>query len=68
MGVHFCPIEPDDWSNGPDCGPECRECEGTGEICVNNGDDRDVTETCPRCGGSGFVDLGDYEPQPDDVI
>jgi len=38
--------------------PECRTCEGTGEII---GDD-DLERTCPTCGGSGFVDEPDPEP------
>lgn len=39
-------------------GEECHNCEGTGEII---GDD-DLEHTCPSCGGSGFVDPGDDEP------
>ncbi len=56
MGLHLCPIEPDDWSYGPDEpeGLECRVCEGTGEII----DDNNLEHTCPACGGSGFVDPG----------
>lgn len=50
MGYNHCPIEPYDWSDGPDGEGDCRECEGTGEVCGNN----DIEETCPECGGSGF--------------
>lgn len=52
MSYHGCPIEPSDWSDGPQGGDECRTCDGAGEI---TGDD-DLDETCPSCGGSGFVD------------
>ena len=54
MSYHHCPIEPDDWTNGPswlyDDG-NCRECEGTGEII----DSQDNEQTCPACGGSGWI-------------
>ena len=61
MSYHHCPIEPDDWANGPDEEGNCRECEGTGET-VN---DRDEEEPCRACGGSGLVD---YEPFKDEVL
>lgn len=59
MGLHLCPIEPDDWTNGPNYeeGEECRECGGSGELI---GDD-DLERTCPRCGGCGFEE----PPEPD---
>jgi hypothetical protein len=53
MSYHGCPIEPSDWSDGPDdYGLECRACEGTGEISNDDGSE----DTCPSCQGSGFVD------------
>lgn len=58
MGYHGCPIEPSDWSDGPDYEENCRNCEGTGVIGDND-------DTCPDCDGSGFVP---YEPMDDDVI
>ena len=46
MGLHLCPIEPDDWSNGPDYEEgNCPDCEGTGEIIK----DDDLEHTCPGC-------------------
>lgn len=60
MSYHHCPIEPPDWSDGPDYDGDCRECEGTGEV---TGDD-DIERTCQACGGSGFVER---EPLDDDV-
>lgn len=60
MGLHLCPIEPDDWANGPDdvVGVECRLCEGMGVIV---GDD-DADRTCPRCDGAGVIDT----PEPEE--
>ena len=60
MGLHQCPIEPDDWSNGPDVpeGVECSNCDGTGEVI----DAQDNERTCPACQGSGFADPADFEP------
>lgn len=60
MGFHPCPIEPDDWANGPNYDEgNCRECDGTGEVIDSN----DQEQTCPECGGSGFV----QEPYEDDM-
>ena len=55
MGYHHCPIEPDDWANGPNEpeGQECHTCEGTGEI---EGDYDGQEQTCPSCQGSGSVE------------
>jgi DnaJ-class molecular chaperone len=33
--------------------PECRTCDGTGEIVGPDPDNEDMT--CPTCGGSGYV-------------
>lgn len=54
MSYHHCPIEPDDWANGPSDpdGVECHTCQGTGEII---GDD-DMERTCPTCDGCGFIE------------
>lgn len=36
MSLHLCPIEPDDWSNGPSGGDEdCDVCGGSGVRMVN---------------------------------
>lgn len=62
MSFHGCPIEPTDWTHGPDWyDGDCHNCDGTGEI-VN---DRDEEISCPECGGTGFRE---YEPLPDDVL
>ena len=61
MGFHPCPIEPDDWSNGPNdpIGRECMTCEGTGMINDENGEEK----TCPSCHGDGEVP---YDPDDDE--
>jgi DnaJ-class molecular chaperone len=62
MGLHLCPIEPSDWSDGPnDPEPNCPECEGTGTIIADDPRYHDLEVTCPKCDGSGYVDL----PEPD---
>ena len=55
MGYHHNPIEPSDWSHGPDDDPgeECKTCEGTGEIVGPDPDNEDMT--CPTCDGTGTV-------------
>ncbi len=72
MTYHECPIEPDDWSNGPgeSEGEECRQCEGTGTFnreagCID-GIYYDAIQdaTCDACQGSGFVEA-DYDDEPD---
>ena len=67
MGYHGCPIEPSDWSDGPDDG-EYRECPD----CVEGRVNREamtidgiaypaiVDEKCETCDGSCFVET--YEP------
>ena len=60
MGYHHCPIEPSDWSDGPDDGDVCERCYGDGL------DDEETGEPCRDCGGSGYKPLGDYFE--DDVI
>ena len=40
MGLHLCPIEPDDWANGPgDNGADedCEHCGGSGVEMVPTG-------------------------------
>lgn len=61
MSFHGCPIEPSDWTDGPDDSGDCRECEGCGTY---QGDDG-AEHTCESCGGTGFVE---YEPFEDDFI
>lgn len=47
---------------GPDAPePNCRECEGTGE--VDGPDGKPVP--CEKCDGTGWIE---YEPLDDDVI
>jgi DnaJ-class molecular chaperone len=61
MGLHLCPIEPDDWSNGPVDEPEgedCGYCNGTGMIS----DEReDIEHTCQECGGSGVKEVPEHD-------
>jgi hypothetical protein len=39
MGLHLCPIEPDDWANGPNGGDEdCPKCFGSGVVMVPTSD------------------------------
>jgi len=71
MGLHICPIEPDDWSNGNGEEGNCRACDGTGVFsreagCIDGIYYPEIQDaTCESCGGTGFVD---YEPLEDDVI
>lgn len=63
MGYHHCPIEPSDWSNGPNDDDECPACGGDGW------EDEDNHIACLRCHGHGFLmgddqpDYLDYEPE-----
>lgn len=53
MGLHLCPIEPNDWSDGPyDSSSECEACDCTGI----NVDQFDIFEPCEECGGKGYID------------
>ena len=65
MGYHHCPIEPSDWSDGPDeyvySYEECQTCYGTG----TETDDNNVERTCPSCEGTGGVESDYFD---DDVI
>lgn len=63
MSYHECPIEPPDWSDGPDYlnDGNCCECDGTG-LTVDERTEEDVD--CPECGGTGWVD----EPRFDDDV
>jgi len=71
MGLHLCPIEPDDWSNGNGEEGNCRTCEGTGVVSREEGFIDGIyypaiqDATCESCGGSGFVEPERFE---DDVI
>ena len=65
MGLHLCPIEPDDWANGPGDDPyTCSECEGSG--CIEKEDG--TNEPCANCDGQGFTDPPDPEPDMSDFI
>jgi DnaJ-class molecular chaperone len=66
MSYHHCPIEPSDWSDGPNELPDCPECEGTGTREVtpiiaawSEHGDREQ-EPCSRCNGKGYLDLDDF--------
>ena len=60
MSFHGCPIEPSDWSDGPDEYTLCEACGGEGT---------EVDGTpCVKCDGKGYIDPADYEPLEDDVI
>ena len=63
MGFHPCPIEPGDWSDGPYDSdlPVCEECEGEGVVHVDSDTAHDLEGTCPKCGGSGVIDVPDEE-------
>lgn len=64
MGYHHCPIEPPDWSDGPDYAEgDCPDCDGTGLIDK----DDDLDHTCPTCDGSGFLPR-DYDQFDDDYM
>lgn len=57
MGYHHCPIEPSDWSDGPNDDWECPRCNGEGlEFGETN------PEPCMRCGGLGYLTNEDYTP------
>ena len=53
MGLHLCPIEPDDWANGPNDPEqdECPDCRGTGVVDADLPGVHDAEKTCERCGG-----------------
>ncbi len=56
MSLHTCPIEPSDWSDGPnEPEPNCPDCDGSGEV-PDNGTN---CGECETCNGTGYVD---YEP------
>ena len=55
MSYHGCPIEPSDWSDGPD-DDSCEECGGTGEPT------KEGETCCQKCHGKGYHDPADYEP------
>lgn len=68
MSYHHCPIEPDDWANGPDHS-EWDECPD----CLDGRVNRDAfvldgvaypaiaDEACETCDGTGFVEPADFD-------
>ncbi len=63
MSLHLCPIEPDDWANGPNDAKfdECPDCNGVGTVDADLPGVHDAEKTCDRCGGSGYVEPLDYD-------
>ncbi len=66
MGFHSCPIEPDDWTNGPSYldGEDCDECAGTGTVPDEDG----FEHTCEECNGAGWIGPDEPDYDPTDVI
>ncbi len=69
MGYHHCPIEPSDWSNGPDddSSEECPDCDSgrvnRPEITVDGITYPPIVDQkCETCDGNGFIEPSDYEP------
>lgn len=58
MGYHHCPIEPSDWTDGPDDW-QCDRC------CGDGFEDEETGEPCRKCGGSGWLEQEYFD---DDVI
>ena len=72
MGYHHCPIEPSDWSDGPDdenqiC-PDCEEGKVNREAMTIDGIGYPaiVGQRCETCDGQGFIEIEPYEPDWDD--
>ncbi len=67
MSLHLCPIEPSDWSDGPEGGDEdCELCGGSGVVMVATGNPETpglpipcecTTTREPDCGGL-YLDEG----------
>lgn len=72
MGYHHNPIEPSDWSDGPDYldGEACESCGGAGEcmqmVCYGGLPTEEMRD-CPDCGGTGTMEP-DNSRFDDDVI
>lgn len=70
MTYHHNPIEPSDWSDGPDEWPECDTCGGEGEVMgmvCYGGAPVERMQPCPDCNGKGFIEP-DTTHFDDDVI
>lgn len=65
MAYHHNPIEPSDWTEGPDylSWPECETCAGVGSLDNEFG----IEVTCPDCAGSGFVEPDDSRFEDDAI-
>jgi len=50
--VDIVRLADDEWSLEP---PTCTHCEGSGEIEYPNISGHDYSESCKKCGGSGYV-------------
>jgi DnaJ-class molecular chaperone len=63
MSLHLNPIEPSDWTDGPNepDQDECPDCHGEGVIPVDSPSNHDAVETCERCGGVGYIEPPDLE-------
>ena len=69
MGYHHSPIEPGDWSYGPDYDEDdlCPDCDGgrvNRKAMTIDGIAYPaiVDAECETCGGTGLVEHSDYEP------
>jgi hypothetical protein len=64
MGLHLCPIEPNDWTDGPEGGEEgCERCGGSGvRMLTMPGVEGQLPIPC-EC-----TERDDPQPEWDDVI
>lgn len=74
MGYHHCPIEPSDWSDGPDdegepC-PDCVDGVVNREAMRIDGIDYPaiVDQRCETCEGNGVIYPEPYEPYDPDYF
>lgn len=69
MGLHLCPIEPPDWSDGPDGGDEdCELCGGSGVYMTPTGDKETPFIPVPCDCAMERLRSHNYDRREDDVI